>query len=172
MLVARGDAPEVFDLEEEPFDEIAFAVEREVARDLWRGFSGWDHRDGVLFGDGIAERLGIVALIAEDVSGRQIGDQGFGLGDVVDLSWRKNEAEWIAQGIDDGVDFGGQSAARASDRASFRPPFLPAACWCARTMVESIMMYSKSGSSAIAANNRSHTPALDHREKRTKTLFQ
>ena len=128
MLVARGDAPEVFDLQEEPFDEIAFAVECEVARDLWRGFSGRDDRDGVLFGDGIAERLGIVALVAENVSGRQIGDQGFGLGDVVDLTWRENESEGIAQGIDDGVYFCSQSATRTTDRASFRPPFLPAAC--------------------------------------------
>src|SRR6266849_1783344 len=65
-----------------------------------------------------------------------------------------------------------QAQDEAADRTSFRPPFLPAACWCARTMVESIMTYSKSGSSAMAANNRSHTSPLDQREKRTNTLFQ
>ena len=34
------------------------------------------------------------------------------------------------------------------------------------------MMYSKSGSPAIAVNSRSPTPSLDPREKRTNTLFQ
>ena len=34
------------------------------------------------------------------------------------------------------------------------------------------MMYSKSGSSAMAAKSRSQTPLLDQREKRTKALFQ
>ena len=44
---------------------------------------------------------------------------------------------------------GAQAAARAADRLIFRPPFFaPAACWCARTMVESTIRYSKSGSSA------------------------
>ncbi|ARJ64583.1 hypothetical protein WV31_02215 [Magnetospirillum sp. ME-1] len=80
--------------------------------------------------------------------------------------WPDDKAQRIAQGIDDGVDLDGQPAARTPDRTSFRPPFLPAACWCARTMVESIMTYSKSGSSAIMAKSRSHTPSLDQREKR------
>jgi hypothetical protein len=38
-------------------------------------------------------------------------------------------------------------------------------------MVESIKMYSKSGSLAIAANGRSQTQALDQRVKRMNTLF-
>jgi hypothetical protein len=162
----------VFDLQEEPLDEVALTVERIVAGHLWGCFSGRDHGNGVLFGDGLTERLGIIAFVTEDMMGWQIGDQGFGLGDVTDLPRREDEPQGVAQSIDDCVDLGGQPAPRAADRASFRPPFLPAACWCARTIVESIMMYSKSGSSAIAANNRSQTPSLDHREKRTKTLFQ
>ena len=60
--------------------------------------------------------------------GWQIGDQGFGVGEVTGLSGRENEAQRIAQGIDNGMDLGGQPAARSTDRTSFSPPFLPAAC--------------------------------------------
>jgi hypothetical protein len=47
--------------------------------------------------------------------------------------------------------------------------FPPAACWCARMIVPSMMPDSKSGSSA--AIMRSHTPALAQRRKRFHTLF-
>src|SRR5881394_2641714 len=68
---------------------------------------------------------------------------------------------------------GAQAAARTADRLIFRPPFLaPAACWWARTMVESTIRYSKSGSSDIASNIRHQTPLMLHRLKRRNTLFQ
>src|SRR5438046_8034617 len=68
---------------------------------------------------------------------------------------------------------GAQAAARTADRLIFRPPFLAqAACWWARTMVESTIRYSKSGSSDIASNIRHQTPLMLHRLKRRNTLFQ
>lgn len=118
----------MLEFQEEAFDQIALAVEREVAVDLRRCCSGRDHRDGVLFGDGITQRFCIIALVAEDVFCRQTFDQGFGLRDVAGLPWRKNETQRVAQRVDDGMDFCGQATARTTDRASFRPLFLPAAC--------------------------------------------
>jgi len=101
----------VFDFQEEPLDEVAFAVQRIVAGDLWGGYSGRDDGDRVLLSDGIAERLGIVTLVAEDIVGGQIGDERFGVGVVAGLTGREDEPEGIAQGIDDGMDLGGQPAA-------------------------------------------------------------
>src|SRR5882672_11593195 len=70
------------------------------------------------------------------------------------------------------MNLGAQATARAADRLIFRPPFLaPAACWWARTMVESTIRYSKSGSSDIASKIRRQTPFSLHRLKRRKTLF-
>src|SRR6516162_9360612 len=70
------------------------------------------------------------------------------------------------------MDLGAQAAARATDGLIFRPPFLaPAACWWARTMVESTIRYSKSGSSDSASKIRHHTPLALQRLKRRKTLF-
>src|SRR5260370_27508997 len=71
------------------------------------------------------------------------------------------------------MNLGAQATARAADRLILRPPFLaPAACWWARTMVESTIRYSKSGSSDIASKIRHQTPLRLHRLKRRNTLFQ
>ncbi len=73
----------------------------------------------------------------------------------MDLAWRQDEPNGIAESVNADVDFGAQAAARTPDRLIFAPPFLaPAACWCARTMVESMIRYSKSGSSTRASKIR------------------
>jgi hypothetical protein len=60
--------------------------------------------------------------------GWQTIDQRLGLGDIVALPGREDQADWVAQSIDGGVQLGGQAAARAADRTIFKPPFLPVAC--------------------------------------------
>src|SRR5262249_32306231 len=55
--------------------------------------------------------------------------------------------------------------ARTPDRLIFASPFAPAACWWARTMVESMIRYSKSGFSINALKTRCQTPFLAHRSK-------
>ena len=47
----------MLNLEKKSFDEVAFTVKREVAWDLWGGYSWWDHHLGALSGDSIAKRL-------------------------------------------------------------------------------------------------------------------
>jgi hypothetical protein len=44
-----------FDLEEEPLDEVAFAVERIIAGDLWGCLSGWNDGHGTLMSDRVAK---------------------------------------------------------------------------------------------------------------------
>ena len=48
----------------------------------------------------------------------------------------QNEANGITECIHTCADLRAQAAARTPDRLIFAPPFAPAACWCARTMVE------------------------------------
>lgn len=65
------------------------------------------------------------------------------------LSWSEMKPGWITQRVTGGVDFRGQATLAASDSfLRLVPPFAPALCWWARTMVESIIAYSLSGSSA------------------------
>jgi hypothetical protein len=82
------------------------------------------------------------------------------------LPRRQHQFDRISQGINERMDFGGQSAAGSPD--GLRTVFFraPALCWCARTMVASIIMYSLSGSLANSLKMRSKTPLLAHRLKR------
>src|SRR5580658_5902562 len=103
--------------------------------------------------------VGVIGLVGQDVGGGEPRDQGFGLSDVVALAAGEDEAHRVAQGVDSHVQLGGQTASASANGAIFRPPFLPAACWCARTMVESTITYSKSGSSAKALKRLHQTPS-------------
>ena len=130
LLVTGGDAAKMLDGIEETLDEIAFAVEREVAIafDLAVRF-GRDHRlDGALFEAG-NEAIGVITLVAEKGSGLDLGRQCLGLRDIVDLAAGETERQRISQGIDDGMDFRGEAAARAAYGLVLAPFFrAPALC--------------------------------------------
>ena len=57
---------------------------------------------------------GVITLVAEEGFGLRFRDEGFGLGDVVDLAAGEAERQQVAQGVDDHMDLGGQAAARAA----------------------------------------------------------
>src|SRR5258705_8907964 len=87
------------------------------------------------------------------------------------LTCGQREPHRTSQASNGHMNLGAQATARAADRLILRPPFLaPAACWWARTMVESTIRYSKSGSSDIASKIRHQTPLRLHRLKRRNTL--
>ena len=65
--------------------------------------------------------------------------------------------ERIFKALSDDPDFEYCSSTPA-DGLILSPPFAPAACWWARTMAESTVRYSKSGSSDTAAKIRFQTP--------------
>ena len=95
--------------------------------------------------------------------------------DLVCLAAGDIERQRVAFGVCAEVDFGREAAARAAERFLILiPPFTPAACWCARTIVESIACSSSAGGPRLArvSNAASHTPSLLQRVKRTKTEFQ
>ena len=85
------------------------------------------------------------------------------------------ESQRVALGVRAEMDFSREAAARAAERFLILiPPFTPAACGCARTMVESIACSLSAGGPRLAkvSNAASHTPSLLQRVKRTKTEFQ
>ena len=108
FVVACGDGTEVFELVEEAFDEIAFAVERVVANTLYFAVGLWrDHRGDFALGESVDQRIGVVGLIGEQ--GAWIGavDQRLRAGQIVRLPRGKHQFNRIAQGIDQSMDFGG-----------------------------------------------------------------
>src|SRR5262245_59577761 len=118
-----------------------------------------------------AEVIGSKGGVAQHPLRRQAVDQCLSLGDVIALASREEVAHRQAETAHRQVNFAGQAAARAADGLILSPPFAPAPCWCTRTMVESTIRYSKSGSSASAAKMRCQTPLSLQRLKRTNTLF-
>lgn len=88
------------------------------------------------------------------------------------LARQQDKTPKVAQRIDHGQDLGRQAAAGAADGLSLSPSLAPVPCWCTRTMVPSMIAYSKSASPDKAVNTWSKTPALAHRRKRWNTEFQ
>lgn len=159
---------------ENALDAVALSVEGNVrgARSVDTR-AGWDHGRGAGLFNSLDDRLAVVSLVGKDVWRRKSRQYQLGLRVVGCLTWRQDEAERIAKPINRCVDVGGQPARRPTK--SFRllsPPVAPAACWWARTRVESIITDSKSGSPDRARNTRAQTPAFDHRLSRWNTLFQ
>src|SRR5439155_12820990 len=106
-----GDCSKVLEFIEEALDEVAFAVEREVAgtRDLAGGL--WrDHRSDSPLVQAVDERISVEGLVADQGIGIDGFDQRRRASQIVGLPRREYQFDRIAQGIDEGMDFGGQSA--------------------------------------------------------------
>jgi hypothetical protein len=130
---------------EEALDEVSFAVEHEIAGPWRLTICFWrNHRGDTSAGESVDQRISVVRLVAKQ--GVRVGafEQGLRTSQVMGLSRRQHQFDGIAQGINEGVDFGRQSAAGSTDRLLAVFFCAPALCWCARTMVASIIMYSLS----------------------------
>lgn len=130
FVVACGDGAEVLEFVEEAFDEIALAVEREVAiaRGLAVGLWGNDRGDAA-FGERLDQRISVISLVADQGLWIDAVNQRLCASQIVSLPRGEHQIDGIAQGIDKGVYLGGQSAARSADRllaVFFRAPAL---CW-------------------------------------------
>jgi hypothetical protein len=113
---------------EEALDEIALAIEREVAIPRRFAIGFWrNHRGDSSLSEGIDQLISVVSLVAKQ--GVWIGavDQLLRASQIVDLSRGEHQFDRIAQSIDEGMDFGRQSAAGSADRlfaVFFRAPAL------------------------------------------------
>lgn len=130
LLEACCDAPELLELAEAAFDEMALGIEMLVERMLSgaRRVVG-DHGKSALCRDGLTEVVGIVGSVGHDHLGGQTIDQWRGLRHVTAMTGGERETNWTAQTTNCEVDFCAQAAARPANGLIFRPPFLaPAAC--------------------------------------------
>lgn len=172
LLEAGGDAAEVLELAEATFDEMPLSVKMGVERVLEgsRRIVRDDGR-GALLCDGLPNVIGVVGGVSDNKLGRSAIEQRASLRGIAGLASREDEADWASEPSDGEMNFCGQAAARTADGLILSPPFAPLACWWARTMVESMIRYSKSGSSDIAAKMRCQTPLRLQRLKRRNTEF-
>ena len=151
----------------EVFDEMAGLVHLVVERTPGLAVAlGWNDTGLARFVERFDDALvGIEGFVGQQSIGLHVRQQRVGALQIMGLARSQKEAEWIAQGIDQGVDLCAQSASAAPDRLVRRTVFLgaPVACWCARTMVLSIIAYSLSASAASTLNTFSQTPLLAQR---------
>jgi hypothetical protein len=131
LVIAGCDSSEVFEGIEEAFDQVALAIEGEVARplDYAIGLGRDDRLDPPLL-KGQDQAVGVIGLVGEEGLRLDVFQERLGLAEIRGLAWGQGEGDRIAQRIDEGVDFGGQSASGASDglvgAVFFRAPAL---CW-------------------------------------------
>src|SRR5271166_1326881 len=120
----------MFELVEEPLNEIAFAVEGEVARA--RGFSvgfGWDDGDDRSTVEGGDEGIGVERLVGDQGAGVDGFDERLRASQIVILARAEHHLDRIAKGIDERVNLGGQSAAGSADGLRTAFFWAPALCW-------------------------------------------
>jgi hypothetical protein len=169
LVIAGRDSSELLKFADEVLNEMTrlvhFFVEspRHLAPPLGRNYRGFSHRQ-----EGLDHALiGIKGFIGQHDIGFHLRQERVGTFEIMRLTAGQEERKRIAQGVDHEMDFCAQPAFTASDRLIFALFFwAPALCWCARTIVLSIMAYSLSASAAKSSNILFQTPLLAQRENR------
>ena len=83
-----------------------------------------DDRLAALLGDDVAEPVGVIGTIGNDLFAAKALDQLASGRHVVLLTRSEFEADRQRQRVYDGMQFGAEAAARAAESLGFRSPFL------------------------------------------------
>src|ERR1700752_2175407 len=99
LVVACCDGAKVLEFVEEALDEVALAVESEVARqrDSAAGVGRNDRRD-LPVGEGFDEGIGVIGLVTDQSRWIGILEQELRTSEVAGLAWRQHQFDRIAQG--------------------------------------------------------------------------
>lgn len=164
---AAGDGPEVFELVEEPLDQIALSVESGIDRALDFAIAlGGDVSPPAMRFDEIEHGARIVSAIGDDVAGaRMPREKALDRRLVRSLPGREGDGDRQSARVDHRIDLGAQSSTRTTEGV-IRPPFFAAACWWARMMELSMSSMLSGDLSARVSKTRTQTPALAHLLKR------
>lgn len=167
----------MFEFVEEALDAVAERVCGATDRSLnfAVGF-GRDDRLSATALEVAAYGIAIVAFVGKHsfwCCGVVIDQVGIGC-HVRRLAWGQAEANRKSLRICPGVDLGREATARTANMVAVNPPLPPAACWCARMAVLSIicMVLSEASLSLNAARMTSQTAASVQRRYCRNTEFQ
>ena len=72
---------------------------------MLRSGVGRNHRGDLSLGENLHESVGVVCLVGNEGPGMRVLEQRLAADEIVGLSWRENELNRIAEGIDKGVNF-------------------------------------------------------------------
>ena len=168
FVVARGDAPPVFNPAEVVFNFVASPVKALGAVRLLRGIAAArdDWQSAFIF-DLLPDPLAVVGLVSRNGEWR-LGSIEHVADDlaVMDLATRHSKVQRPTLAIDDGVDFRGATATADADRLILLPPLAPLAARWAFTMVLSIRYRPSRDLDASVSKIRFQIPRRDQRLKR------
>src|SRR5262249_55653797 len=125
---------------------------------------------GTSVADPLPHCVTVVRLVGDHVIGFGSVQEDFGTSDVMPLPFRKMQFSGLTDFIHRNMDLGAETATRPSQCLSILPPFAPAACWCARTMVESSRRLESSVFPPSASSTCPQTPRLHQRLNRLYTV--
>ncbi len=149
LVIARGNGPVLLQAREEVLHQVTLFVQVAVVF-AWLLARGARCNDDLfaLIQQGLHDpSLGVVGLVGNDNLPRRVLEQHIGTLQVMTLPGCQVKARGVTQRVHRGVNLSTQSTSAAPDGLFMRTPFFaPALCWCARTMVLSIMAYSLSAS--------------------------
>ena len=160
LVVTRGDGSEMLELVEKTLNEIAFAVEGEVARA--RGFSvgfGRDDGDDRSIVEGGDEGVGVERLVGDQGAGIDGFDERLSASQIVILARAEHHLDRIAEGVDECVNLGGQSAAGSAD--SLRPSFFGRRRYVRRIIYTTNAIEALNAKLRRAVRTRGHFPTDD-----------
>ena len=125
-----------------------------------------EHRFPAAFEDGyaalcqvVANIVAVIALVAEEPVRIDVVQlhQRIVAFDLMRFAAGHVESQRVALGVRAEMDFSREAATRAAERFLILiPPFTPAACWCARTMVESMACSLSAGGPRLAKFRMRH----------------
>ena len=166
LVVTSRHAATVLDSVDEAFDYVAELIPLAIVPADAMSAARWNHGLGTDGANLVAQWVTIVSLIADHVPRFEVFQQDLGAGYVMPLPFRQMQLGRLAPAVDRDVDLSAETAAGTSKSLGVLPPFAPAACWWARTIVESSRRSDKSVSPPSASSTRPQTPRLHQRLNR------
>ena len=175
LVVASGDGAIDLQMSDHALDTVSSAIDAPVPSDggLTVG-ARWNGGADAALAQGVADRVGIVALVGEQVGGARLGESryGFERRAVCRFAGREVEDERGASGITETMNFTGEPTPRAAKSLFASPPFAPAAETWPRTVVLSMLWRELSAIAwARVVATTSQTPLSLQRRKRWYTVI-
>jgi len=133
LVIAGGDASEVFEFVEQSLDHVALLVERPVAGvRISPVLARRDDGRGAGFPNRFDEMVCVIGPVGDDMAWPEPVYEVASIQNVAAMAGRGDESERRTEGVAGGMQLGRQAAFRASQALGFSAPFLsgaPAACW-------------------------------------------
>jgi hypothetical protein len=174
FVVAGGEAAKLFELVEEAFDAVALAIACRIVREFFAArVEGRDDGFDPVHRQAFPDAIRVVAFVQndrlEDIFCGQAFIERLELSAVMSVACAQVERDRAVFVDRRRVDFGGESAPRAAQSLITGVFFgAPAACGCARTVVESISRSRASAKGSVCkfCQSRRQTPRASQRRKR------